>query len=72
MVVKGPWSSAALKAVRGRGVKEIELNYAKGWRKTDLSFLRELSDLKALNIIDRTIDDVSPVNELRSLRRLQV
>lgn len=72
MVMKGPWSSAALEAARSHGVKELELNHAKGWKGRDLSFLRDLANLEAFTIIDFTVDDVGPVNQLTALRFLDV
>ncbi len=50
----------------------MELNYAKGWRSSDLTFLRELSDLEAIDITDWNIDDVSAVNKLSRLRDLSI
>jgi len=57
---------------RKRGLKELELNQAKGWKRCDLSFLRELPGLQALTIIDMGIRDVSGVHFLHELRYIDI
>lgn len=42
MVLTAGWSDAAADTWRARGARELELNYAKGWQRGDLSFLAEL------------------------------
>jgi hypothetical protein len=72
MIMKGPWSAAALDAAQAAEIKELELNYAKGWKGEELGFLRQLAGLEALEITDRTTNDVAVVNEVESLRRLKI
>lgn len=70
MVLTAAWSEAAARAWASRGARELELNYAKGWRRGDLSFLTGLPKLAALTIIEWNLEDASVVNELSSLRDL--
>ncbi|HFE46807.1 MAG TPA: hypothetical protein ENJ18_15175 [Nannocystis exedens] len=70
--MKGPWSAAALDAAKLAGIKELELNYAKGWKAEALEFLRQIERLEVLEIIDWTTNDVAAVNDVPSLRRLKV
>jgi len=72
MVVLGPWSEAIEKKAQKKGIKELELNHAKGWKGRDLSFLPGLCHLLAFEIIDWKIDDVSPIHNLRFLKSLDV
>ncbi len=72
VVMKGPWSSEVLDLVSERGIKEIELNCAKGWKGTDYSFLRQLPFLEVVEITDQTTNEISAVNELQDLRYLAV
>lgn len=72
LVMHGPWSTAALQNIRDAGIKEVELNYAKGWSGHDYSFLRELPDLAAVEITDWNTRDIGAVNNLATLRRLKV
>jgi hypothetical protein len=53
-------------------VVELELNYAKGWRGNDLSFLKELPQLRAFKIIDWGISSVQPIHFLHELRMLEL
>lgn len=72
LVLTTEWSEAASRAWKGCGARELELNYAKGWRRGDLSFLTDLPDLLSLSIIDWNLEDASVVNRLASLRHLQL
>jgi len=53
-------------------IKELYLNSAKGWKGKELSFLATVPDLVVFSLIDFTIDDISPIHVLHSLRRLEI
>ncbi|NUP96566.1 MAG: hypothetical protein HUU28_10430 [Planctomycetaceae bacterium] len=73
MVLRGAWSSAALEVARSLRIKELELNYAKGWNGRELDFLEGLTDLlESIEILDWSIEDVSAVHALVGLRQLAV
>lgn len=72
MVLTAGWSDAAADAWRAYGARELELNYAKGWQRGDLSFLAELPELRALLLTDWNLEDSSVVNELDELRYLSL
>ena len=72
LVVTSLWSEDISQYILAHNISELHLNYAKGWKGKDLSFLSALSHLKAFSIIDWTIDDISPVNNLHSLRSLEI
>lgn len=72
MVMTSGWSSGALSAAKRAGVRELELNYAKGWTDHDYAFLSQLSGLDALEITDWNATDVTPIHEVSGLRRLKV
>lgn len=73
MVLRGAWSSAALEVARSLRIKELELNYAKGWNGRELDFLEGLTDLlESFEILDWNIENVSAVNALVGLRQLAV
>ena len=58
--------------MRDHRVRELELNYAKGWSGADYAFLAEWTALEALEITDWNAQDVSAVNALHELRKLKV
>lgn len=72
MVLRGAWRGEYADVVRRRGVVELVLNYALGWKGRDVEFLSQVDSLQGLSIIHRTIDDVSPIHVLRALRSLKV
>lgn len=69
-VLYAEWSEGLEKQLKEHEVVELELNMAKGWRGADLSFLTRLSFLEAFDILDLTIEDVTPIHALHKLRRL--
>lgn len=72
MVMLGAWSKGAANVVESEGVRELELNYAKGWSEHDYSFLSQLSGLEALEIIDWNATDITPIHHLSDLKLLSV
>lgn len=72
MVLTARWSEAAARAWASRGARELELNYARGWERSDLDFLTGLPDLCALSLTDWVLEDTSVVNQLASLRYLKL
>jgi Leucine-rich repeat (LRR) protein len=72
MVVTGAWTDGHAKHMRQQGIEDLYLNYARGWKGTNLTFLDDLEWLKAFTILDWNIMDVSPVHNLKELRMLEV
>jgi hypothetical protein len=72
LVVTSSWSEDISQYILSHNISELYLNYAKGWKGKDLSFLSSLLHLQAFSIIDWTIDDISPVNNLQLLRSLEI
>jgi hypothetical protein len=71
-VIISAWSPEMLDYLLANEVVELELNYAKGWRGKDLSFLASLSHLHLFKIIDWNIPSVHPIHLLHALRTLEV
>ncbi len=72
MVLRSEWSREFLAPFKENDVRELELNYAKGWKRKDLSFLTDLQELIILDLIDWTIEDISPIHNLHQLKDLQI
>jgi hypothetical protein len=71
LVVTGRWTAGAAAAVASGEVNELCLNYARGFSEPALDFIEDWP-LKRLLLIARRIDDVSPVERLRSLEGLSI
>ncbi len=71
-VVTSAWAPDMARYLLAHNVLELELNYAKGWHGNDLSFLKQLPQLRAFKIIDWGISSVQPIHFLHDLRRLDV
>ncbi len=72
MVLKTRWSEKIRKYFLENNIKELELNRAKGWIGNDISFVNDLKELLAVDIIKYTISDVSAIHGLSKLRRLKI
>lgn len=66
------WSKEIERKIKRKGIVELELNPVKGWKRSDLSFLIELSDLLSFEIVDENTEDVTPIHALKKLRSLKV
>lgn len=71
-LISAGWTAETTRYLVANNVVELELNYAKGWRGNDLSFLASLPHLRGFKIIDWAISSVEPVHNLRELRILEV
>jgi hypothetical protein len=72
-VITSAWSPEMARVLVAHRVLELELNDGKGWHGNDLSFLRELPQLRAFTLIDyfgRPSEE--PIHFLHELRRLEV
>lgn len=72
LVVTGEWDDSLRAVLRPDGVRELMLNYARGWKGHDLRFLPTLDFLEGLVIIHRTLNDDSAVEAVATLRHLQL
>lgn len=72
LVLKSGWNPEFLDVAQKHRVKELELNYAKGWKGADISFLGRLPNLEGFIILDWAIQDVSPIHKLHKLRELNL
>ncbi len=71
-VITSAWAPEISRYLLANNVLELELNHAKGWRGSDLSFLEALPQLRAFKIIDWGISCVQPIHFLHELRALDV
>lgn len=71
-IIKGTWQDAFLKLFKEHGVQELELNDGKGWRGDSLDFLKHLTNLKSIIIIDFSIKSIEAVHSLKELIKLEI
>jgi len=72
MVLRSAWSDDLVDQIRSNAVRELELNYAKGWQGKDVIFLAKLTELMSLGITNLNIRDISPIHDLHHLRALDI
>jgi len=63
MVLTGQWSETAARALRSGGVAALDLNYARGFKDTSLSFIQPWP-IRHVTLLARTITDISPLYRL--------
>jgi len=72
LILRSSWQNELAEYIRRHEIKELELNYAKGWVGEDLSFLSAVPHLEAFKIIDWKINDITPIHYLPKLKSLVV
>jgi internalin A len=65
LVITGPWPQEAGEILARGAADGLDLNYAKGFKDTDLQFMGEWP-LRRLTILARTIKDLSPLYRVSS------
>jgi len=63
LVVTGDWTGRAAKALRAGDADGLILNYARGYREPDLTFLEDWP-LRRLQVLARTVTDIEPIYRL--------
>lgn len=73
LVVTGAWSAEAAKSLTRGDADGLVLNYARGFIGHDLEFLDEGWPLRRLKVLNRSIEDLTPIGRLaQSLEHLSV
>ena len=72
LIVRSSWHSELAEYISRHEIRELELNYAKGWKGDEISFLSAIPHLEAFKIIDWKINDISPIHYLPRLKTLKV
>ena len=71
LVVTGKWTDETAAALEQSDVSGLELNYARGFREKDLSFIDHWP-VRRLLVLDRRLADLSPLLRLQSLEELRL
>jgi hypothetical protein len=64
LVVTGPWTAEAAEALRRGEADGLVLNYARGFKERGLEFLAPDFAIRRLDVLDRTISDLGPIERL--------
>jgi hypothetical protein len=73
LVVTGPWSPEAAGVLKRGEADGLVLNYARGFCESNLSLLDGDWSVRRLNVLDRSIEDLTPIDRLAgSLEELSV
>lgn len=72
LVVTGPWSEPAERALDRGEADVLVLNYARGFSGGSLDFLDGGWPLRSLSVLDRSIVDLDPIGRLAGLEELSV
>lgn len=72
LVVTGPWSEDAVRALARGEADGLVLNYARGFCEGTLALLDGGWPLRRLSVLDRSIVDLEPIGRLAGLEELSV
>ena len=68
LVLKGPYTPTVLKLMRSRNLREININYARGFVGDNIEFLRDMPFVEGVSVLSFAIRDISPLESLSNLR----
>lgn len=71
-ILTAAWSDEIAAYLLEKDILELELNMGKGWRGTDISFVRSFPRLQSLWILYLPLSSVEPIHSLHELRDLDV
>src|SRR5437899_421011 len=72
LLLTSTWDDAIEEYIYEYNVLELYINYAWGWQGHDVEFLRRLSHLRALFLLDWRLEEVAPIHALHALRWLKL
>ncbi|MFV0388658.1 MAG: hypothetical protein ACK5NT_07875 [Pyrinomonadaceae bacterium] len=67
-IVRSEWKSSYLELLKSHDIAELELNTGKGWRGSNVDFLRYFDTLQSIIIIDQRLKSLDPIHALVDLR----
>lgn len=72
LVLEDRWTPEIGQLMLERNIKALELNVAKGWHETEISFLGQIPSLEHLDLFTWLLADVSPISSMTNLRYLHI
>lgn len=74
IILTSEWDDKYIEYITANSIKEITLNHAKGWKGSDLSFLKYLKgkDILKIEILGWNIQDISQIHYLHDLKSLHI
>lgn len=72
LVVCSQLTDSIIELCAQNDIKELELNWAKGFKAENLSLIKDLNQLLSLEICDYTIKDISDIRFLTGLKELHI
>lgn len=72
LVIKGVWNDDIVDVMVEENIKGLNLNFSKGFKCEDFSFLSRVPQLELLNILYTPIESISEVEKLTELRSLSI
>lgn len=67
-----PLTASVIDFINDQNLKSVLLNQRLGWKSQDLSLLTEVKGLKCLYLMDDEIEDISVIEDLTSLKKLNL
>jgi Leucine-rich repeat (LRR) protein len=72
LLIKGEWQEGYKEYILENKITALYLNYAKGWKCGDYSFLSELTSIEELNIISSSCSGLESIEKLSNLEELSI
>lgn len=70
LVLTGPWSDSFKSLIEKENISVLRLSQSAGWNDDDISFIKELPDIRGIEIYSWGVRDITPLEALTSLEYL--
>jgi hypothetical protein len=67
-IPRGSWQTDFKALIEKKRIAVVRLSTAMGWRGTDIEFLRDLKDLRGIEIYSKEVQDASVITSLHNLQ----
>lgn len=72
MVLEEPWNDSFKTVIAGKNIARLRLSFFAGWKEQACDFVKQLRNIKGLDLISWDVKDVSPIEELTELQHLHI
>jgi hypothetical protein len=72
IMIEGEWSKAISDFIEKESIEALFLNYARGWKGKDFSFLSELKSIKELDMIVAKAENLDSISGMHNLEELNL
>ncbi|MGA9213666.1 hypothetical protein [Kaistella sp.] len=71
-IIKTLWDDSFINILQEKKIMELELNVGKGWKRSDIEFLKNFPQLKSIIILDGGLKSLIPLHYLTEIESMSI